>query len=69
MHTTRMHRLPAEPTPCCRNSFTRCQEGYQHLVRSGLVGGKALLLGWNGEDTDGFLAVCNVFRRASYTTK
>lgn len=33
------------------------QEGYQHLVRSGLVGGKAVLLGWNGEDTDGFLAV------------
>jgi len=34
-----------------------CQEGYQHLVQSGLVGGKAVLLGWNGEDSDGFLAV------------
>ena len=33
------------------------QEGYQYLARSGLTGGKAMLLGWNGEDKDGFLEV------------
>lgn len=33
------------------------QEGYQYLVQAGLVGGKAVLLGWNGEDSDGFLQV------------
>eukprot|EP00752_Nemacystus_decipiens_P006485 g5839.t1 len=39
---------------------TSGEEGYQHLVRSGLVGGKAVLLGWNGEDTDGFLAALSL---------
>lgn len=33
------------------------QEGFQFLARNGLIGGKAVLLGWNGEDTDGFLQV------------
>lgn len=34
---------------------TSGEEGFQYLARNGLVGGKAVLLGWNGEDTDGFL--------------
>ncbi|CAM9956804.1 unnamed protein product [Hapterophycus canaliculatus] len=39
---------------------TSGEEGYQHLVRNGLVGGKAVLLGWNGQDTDGFLAALSL---------
>ncbi|CAN0014736.1 unnamed protein product, partial [Ectocarpus sp. 8 AP-2014] len=39
---------------------TSGEEGYQHLVQTGLVGGKAVLLGWNGEDSDGLLAALSL---------
>ncbi|CAM9204209.1 unnamed protein product [Ectocarpus sp. 6 AP-2014] len=39
---------------------TSGEEGYQHLVQNGLVGGKAVLLGWNGEDSDGLLAALSL---------
>lgn len=40
------------------SEYTFDQEGFKYLERNGLVGGKAVLLGWNGEDKDGFLEVC-----------
>lgn len=38
------------------------QEGFKYLQRNGLAGQKAVLLGWNGEDTDGFLQAMRVSR-------